>query len=371
VPDAAADEVALCLSGGGYRAMLFHAGALWRLNELGWLPRLTRVSSVSGGSIAAGVLAKHWSALTFDAAGVATNFPATVAADLLKLAGTTIDVWAVLRGLLTFGSIGNQVARAYRRRLFAKRTLQDLPDEPRFVFNATNLQSGALWRFSKPLMADYRVGQVPAPDVPLAVAVAASSAFPPVLSPVSLRLAPGAVVGFPDDPVPSLHHPPYTTRAVLSDGGVYDNLGLQQAAGARVVLVSDGGAKLRDEPRPHRLWPLQLLRVLDVIDNQVRALRTHELVASYRDPDDPLAGAYWGIRTPIAAYGLPDALPAPPERTRELAATPTRLARLAQERRERLVNWGYAIADAAMRAHVVPVSPPPPAPAFPFPRAGV
>jgi len=27
--------VALCLSGGGYRAMVFHVGALWRLNELG------------------------------------------------------------------------------------------------------------------------------------------------------------------------------------------------------------------------------------------------------------------------------------------------------------------------------------------------
>lgn len=35
--------IALCLSGGGYRAMLFHAGALRRLNELGWLRRLDRV----------------------------------------------------------------------------------------------------------------------------------------------------------------------------------------------------------------------------------------------------------------------------------------------------------------------------------------
>jgi hypothetical protein len=26
--------VALCLSGGGYRAMLFHLGVLWRLNKL-------------------------------------------------------------------------------------------------------------------------------------------------------------------------------------------------------------------------------------------------------------------------------------------------------------------------------------------------
>jgi len=47
---------ALCLSGGGYRAMLFHLGTLWRLNQLGFLRKLARVSSVSGGSITAGVL---------------------------------------------------------------------------------------------------------------------------------------------------------------------------------------------------------------------------------------------------------------------------------------------------------------------------
>src|SRR3712207_6451849 len=29
------DGVALCLSGGGSRALLYHVGALWRLNELG------------------------------------------------------------------------------------------------------------------------------------------------------------------------------------------------------------------------------------------------------------------------------------------------------------------------------------------------
>ena len=46
--------IALCLSGGGYRAMLFHLGTLWRLNELGYLPKLDRVSSVSGGSIQLG-----------------------------------------------------------------------------------------------------------------------------------------------------------------------------------------------------------------------------------------------------------------------------------------------------------------------------
>ena len=33
------ETVGLCLSGGGYRAMIYHVGALIRLNELGFLPR--------------------------------------------------------------------------------------------------------------------------------------------------------------------------------------------------------------------------------------------------------------------------------------------------------------------------------------------
>ena len=69
---------ALCLSGGGYRAMLFHLGALWRLNEFGILSELKRVSSVSGGSIAAGVLGSRWKHLEFTR-GVAQRFEELVA----------------------------------------------------------------------------------------------------------------------------------------------------------------------------------------------------------------------------------------------------------------------------------------------------
>ena len=55
----------LCLSGGGYRAMLFHAGGLLRLNELGWLKRLRHVAGVSGGAILAGWLGLRWRELEF------------------------------------------------------------------------------------------------------------------------------------------------------------------------------------------------------------------------------------------------------------------------------------------------------------------
>src|SRR3954451_20428855 len=84
-----AEGTALCLSGGGYRAMLFHVGALWRLNELGYLPRLARVSSVSGGSITAAVLGLNWRALSFDARGQASNLQQVLVTPLRQFANKT------------------------------------------------------------------------------------------------------------------------------------------------------------------------------------------------------------------------------------------------------------------------------------------
>src|ERR1051325_2468873 len=69
--------MALCLSGGGYRAMLFHLGAFIRLNEAGLLPKLKKISSVSGGSISAGVLGLKWKKLKF-VNDVAQNLDAEV-----------------------------------------------------------------------------------------------------------------------------------------------------------------------------------------------------------------------------------------------------------------------------------------------------
>src|SRR5260370_31632253 len=63
--------IALCLSGGGYRAMLFHLGALKRLNELKYLKRIARISSVSSGSITAAALAMNLGKLQFYANGQA------------------------------------------------------------------------------------------------------------------------------------------------------------------------------------------------------------------------------------------------------------------------------------------------------------
>lgn len=370
--DGPEEGIALCLSGGGFRAMLFHLGTLWRLNQLGYLPRLRRVSSVSGGSIAAGVLGLQWSQLVF-VDGVASNFDERVAAPLHGLAGARVDLPAALRGVFGRGTINDAVAQAYRSHLFGTATLQDLPDDdagPRFVINASNLQSGALWRFSKPYSWDWRVGKIEHPRTQLAVAVAASSAFPPFLSPAILEFEPA---GFVPGSGHNLQYEPYTTRVQLSDGGVYDNLGLETAwKRYRTILVSDGGGRLEAEKRPKRDWLRHSLRVMGVIDNQVRSLRKRQVLASFQLPEtNPLhrSGAYWGIRSDIADYPAAGRLPCPPEQTLLLATTPTRLSRLSATHQQRLVNWGYAICDAAMRAYLDPTLAPPVE--FPYPAAGV
>lgn len=357
--------IALCLSGGGYRAMVFHVGVLWRLNELGYLPKLAGVSSVSGGSITAGVLALGWGGLGFDARGVAANFQSKVVAPLLDLAATTIDAEAAILGLLPGVSASGRIEEAYRHHLFAHHTLQDLPDHPEFVINATNLQSGVLWRFTKRFTWDWRVGKIVDPQLELAVAVAASSAFPPVLSPVRLQFSDGAYV--PGSGA-NLQHPPFTTDVFLADGGIYDNLGLEPVwKRYDTILVSDAGKAMAFDAKPKTDYLVQCLRVLDVIQNQVHALRTRELVSSYKHQERK--GAFWGINTRIADYQAAGTLPCPADKTALLAAISTRLGALPQATQQQLINWGYAVCDAAMRAYVDTTLPAPSG--FPYPAQGV
>lgn len=357
--------IGLCLSGGGFRAMLFHLGTLWRLNEIGYLPKLNRISSVSGGSITAGVLGLKWNDLQFDTTGVASNFLDEIVKPIRAFGSRTIDVWAILGGTLGRGSIGDWIARSYRKHLFGSKTLQDLPNYPRFVINATNVQSGVLWRFSKPYTWDYRVGQIQAPQIQLSVAVAASSAFPPVLSPVQLDLS---TQSFAPNRGTDLQFKPYTSRAILTDGGVYDNLGLETVwKQFETVLVSDAGGKMPAEPTPKRDWIRHSVRVLNVIDNQVRSLRKRQVIDSFKS--GARKGTYWGIRTNIADYHLESSLICPFEKTLRLAEMATRLKRINADDQEKLINWGYAVCDAAMRRHVDVTLPGPTG--FPYPRVGV
>lgn len=361
--------VGLCLSGGGYRAMLFHVGSLWRLYETGQLSSVQRISSVSGGSITSAVLALAWRHLLLD--GGRASFETHVVEPIRELARRTIDAEAIIGGILFPGSIGEKVAAAYDKHLFHGATLQDLPDAPRFVINATNVQSGVLWRFSKPYMGDYRVGRIANPNFSLAKAVAASSAFPPVLSPLTIELQPSAFIPNSGD---DLQRPPFTSDVVLADGGVYDNLGLETVwKRYETVLVSDAGAKIQSEEEPKQDWPRHAYRVLDLIDNQVRSLRKRALIASYQakigDPGKRF-GTYWGIGTPYDRYsGRALTLNCEFASVQKLAGIATRLKRLDDVLQERLINWGYAVTDAALRTHFCPELAEPKE--FPYPDSGV
>jgi len=360
-PERLDEALALCLSGGGYRAMLFHLGVLQYFNDAALLGKLDRISSVSGGSITAGVLGMQWKTLAFDAGGRATNFDRVVTANVRKMAATTVDVGAVIFGALLPGTISDRVIKRYREVLFGDKTLQDLPDRPRFVINATNVQTGSLFRFSKLYIADWQIGRFPNPDRLLAEAVAASSAFPPILSPARLSFKP---TDFSLN-AGACNTPKFTSNVLLTDGGVYDNMGIETAwKRCKTIFVSDAGAKMQPEADSKTDTVRHSLRVNSVIDNQVRSLRRRQVVDAL--VKGQRKGAFWAMSSDPAKFPAVSALPVPLNHAQELASVSTRLSALNDEMQERLINFGYAMAERGVRSHYDPAAF---APAhFPYPR---
>ena len=339
------DGTGLCLSGGGYRAMLYHVGALRRLNDMGLLPHLSEIASVSGGSITAAALALSWAKLKFDENGRAENFEAEVAQPIVTFARIGIDVRAVVMGLLPWRTAADGIAEAYDRHLFHGATLQDLPDRPRFTFMATNLQTGSGWRFSKNYAADYRVGRILQPTFSLALVVAASSAFPPFLSPARFSFDGHIVEAMPGA---DLHCSPFTKGAVLTDGGVYDNLGLERVwKRCRTILVSNAGKTIPAIGRPTGRWVGQTYRTLSIVQQQAENSRRRLLFGAANAGQRRVA--YWSIDTPISAYDCKEATFAQDIEVAEAAGIRTRLNRFTPREIELLIKVGYAGADASMR----------------------
>lgn len=353
---------ALALSGGGFRATLFHIGSLQRLNELGKLKDLKEITSVSGGSITAGWLGFRWKELSFDANNVATNFAEIIATPLRTFCSQTIDVGSIVGGIISpFRHPSQKLTSKYDKHLFHGATLQDLPksgEGPRFTIYATSLQTGVSVRMSQPYMADYRVGMLKKPTISLAQAVAASSAFPPPLCPVTIKLNPDAWENVEGADLYSLKKIRKVLR--LGDGGIYDNMGLERIWNKyETVLVSDAGAPFGVDDSPFLLRISQLARTkraLDIITEQTRALRKRKLMEMYKEGE--AKGTYWGIGTSIQNYDLIENGRQPPmvtdnEITKSLATMRTRLNKFSPQEQGRLINWGYAITDAAMRRYVL------------------
>ena len=365
---ASTKRAGLALSGGGYRAMLFHVGALRRLHEVGALQHITRVSSVSGGSIAAAVLAQAWPKISVTRDS--DVFEAEVQHKLWNISDKRIDIASGVVGALRPGqSIAETVAKKYDK-LFPNYGLQDRPLHPRFVFCATNLGTGSILRFARPYTADSRVGKRDNLDLPLSDVLAASAAFPPVLSPMRFHLGESEALTeqFDETNKPDLADTEFAEKLELADGGVYDNLGLQPLDQYHTLLVSDGGGPFQDETKVKTNWLQHMIRNWLVTDNQVRSLRRSNLVAAYET--DRRNGAFWGISTPYGKY-TKRVLDVDDRWAHYLNAIPTRLHPFDELARQQLINFSYAMTDAALRTYVLPEGATIPDPQPPFPEVSL
>jgi NTE family protein len=248
----------LALSGGGYRASLFHLGVTRRLHELGILQQTTRLSSVSGGSILAGHLAHRMlqrgaRQLAFD------DWEAEVSAPFRALVRTDIRTGLFIRHLawnwIWPAPRAAGLERALRKRIGARR-LVELPagDGLEFIFLATNIETGTPFRFTA-----QKIGTHGTPEaMTIAEAVAASACFPPIFGPLKVKKE-------------------GKTLAHVTDGGVYDNTGMEPVWNSNsVVLVSDAGTPF--DFKVPRWFGARIMRYVDIGRNQVGALRRRAII---------------------------------------------------------------------------------------------
>ncbi len=226
-------KLGLALSGGGFRATLYHLGLIRFLRDAGLLPMVTHITSVSGGSIMAAHLVLHWKRYT----GSEAEFE-EVAAELVNF--IQLDVrnrilrrfpFGVALGRLRrlVGKSSREMTRAgllerhYRKFLYGEVSLFELPKTPKLHVLATNISEGSLCSFRRDglLMARrqphgrFQLDTLNTGLATLSMAVAASSAFPGFFPPLELT---GADVGMTDGDF---------GKQAYTDGGVYDNLGVR------------------------------------------------------------------------------------------------------------------------------------------------
>jgi NTE family protein len=265
--DGKSKRIGLALSGGGFRAAAFHLGVLRKLQELELLDKVDLISCVSGGSIAGAFVALNW------------GKPDSLDRLDAYLKTRSVAVGSVIGGVLDpFESRLDKLAATYDRDLFDGKPLEALTNAPRIYLNSTNLATGNMFFFvagggGKCEMGEHELGVIDAPGFPIARAVAASSAFPPVFPP--LRLDPAA-------------YPPAAAcdYVTLSDGGVYDNMGINPTVRERnhldYLIVSDGGKPFTINESPTESGAMVLRAGLDIMMEQIRGLEFDRIVHRHK-----------------------------------------------------------------------------------------
>lgn len=238
-------RIGIALSGGGSRAIAYHLGCLRALDRTGVLTRARVLSTVSGGSVIGALYASHVGPFeAFEAKVRAMLAEGLVRPALVKtvtsaegLKAATAFILHLLAWVLAWppGLVarllgGRRAQEPPRRRasrttilrrtlddrLFHGAKLTDLPERlPRLMIVAAELRTSSAFYFGRRSAGGWRLGRIDPAQIPLAHAVTASAAYPLALPALDDEYAFARSDG-------SLR----TERVTLSDGGVYDNLGL-------------------------------------------------------------------------------------------------------------------------------------------------
>jgi predicted acylesterase/phospholipase RssA len=245
-------KLGLALAGGGFRASLYHLGLLRFLRDAGILQQVTHITSVSGGSVMAAHLVLNWDRYNGDDAEfkrAASEFLSFIHLDVRNRIIRRFPFALLLRWPRRLLGLSNhQLTRTglleyhYERYLFGEKSLFELPDKPRLHILATNVSEGCLCSFDRDglLMVrrqpggTYRMDRIHVGLATVAMAVAASSAFPGFFPPLELT---GADVGASAGEF---------GLQTYTDGGVFDNLGVRMFHSLQRSLLAEGPLQRED-----------------------------------------------------------------------------------------------------------------------------
>jgi len=226
-------KIGLALSGGGFRATLYHLGLIRFLRDAGLLPNVNVITAVSGGSIFAAHLGLNWGRYS----GSPNEFDAA-AAEILNFVRLDVRNRIVRRYPFGYGvrwarwlagrsnrrlTLPGLLEYHYEQYLYGDTSLFQLPEHPRLHLLSTNLSEGCLcsfnrdglWMVRREAERAFRMDRLPIGLATVPMAVTASSAFPGFFPPLVLT---GDDVG--------AKHGEFGVQA-YTDGGVFDNLGVR------------------------------------------------------------------------------------------------------------------------------------------------
>lgn len=316
VGESSRSEISLALSGGGVRAMAFHMGVLRYLSDRGWLDRVVRISSVSGGSLVTGLIFSvnggKWPRTKEEFVQVQDKVRSIMCSTDLRWSAAKHLLWPLNWRFLL--SRANLVERAIRSAWGVLLHLDELPEVPVWSINGTAAENGKRYRFKLDGMGDYAFGYAKV-RVRLSTAMAVSAAFPGLIGPLTIRTGHYTWRRRPYGAPPSEEKPvrPEFKKLHLYDGGVYDNLGLESLFDASkgrskydddVIIVSDAGAPLEQGFSLWALNPFRFKRISDIMSDQIRSLRVRPLIEHVKRQK---AGAYLQMDNIHVPADSPDA----------------------------------------------------------------